>query len=120
MKIVILFLLFVVEISGQMNFSQFNKIGFGDLFRLRKISDTAIQPNELQTHYTQLLELGLTHVATYASDTVLNAYPNLKIIDRNFERDIYAQNSNNAAFRYSFAFGNKKLVPYELGGDALT
>ena len=111
---------FVVEISGQMNFSQFNKIGFGDLFRLRKISDTAIQPNELQTHYTQLLELGLTHVATYAADTVLNAYPNLKIIDRNFERDIYAQNSNNAAFRYSFAFGNKDLVPYELGGKSLT
>ncbi|MHC1737657.1 MAG: hypothetical protein AB9882_06570 [Ignavibacteriaceae bacterium] len=100
-----------------MDFTKFNKIGFGDLYMLSVISNNPY--TTASNDYRLLKELGLTHIATYADSIPLNNGQNLKIIDRNFERDIYAAGSNNAAFIYSYAMGNKNFLPYEIGGYGL-
>jgi len=119
MKITFLFLLcFTLNLFAQMDFTKFNKIGFGDLYMLSVISNNPY--TTAANDYRLLKELGLTHIATYADSIPLNNRENLKILDRNFERDIYARGSNNAAFKYSYAMGNKHFLPYEIGGNALT
>ena len=100
MRIILLIIVFSINSFAQINFSQFNKIVFGDLYRLRVISGTSpyFLPNELNTHYNQLVELGVNHVATFADNPVILT-------------------SNKYAYKYSFAYGNKNMVPYEIGGD---
>jgi len=119
MRIFLLIIVFSINSFAQINFSQFNKIVFGDLYRLRVISGTSpyFLPNELNTHYNQLVELGVNHVATFADNPVLATYSSFKILDRNFERDTFILTSNKYAYKYSFAYGNKNMVPYEIGGD---
>jgi len=120
MKKILLFFVFTVQIFGQMDFGQFNKIGFGDLYYLSIISGNSSLAGE--SYYILLKELGLTHLATYADTIALNNYgQGLKILDRNFERPEYVDTGgrNRYAFSFSFAMGNKFKVPYEVGGDTL-
>jgi len=120
MKKMLLFCVLTVQIFGQMDFSQFNKIGFSDLYYLSKISGNSSLAGE--SYYILLKELGLTHLATLADDIPINNYGlGLKILDRNFEWPgyVHPDSSNYNAFVYSLAMGNKNEIPYEIGGAPL-
>ena len=119
MKKMLLFIVFTVQIFGQMDFSQFNKIGFGDLYLLSVIrGDTNYTNGNID--YPLLKQMGLTHLATFADNIpISNHQQGLKILDRNFERSKYVLDTNFNAFVYSFAMGNKDMVPYEIGGSPI-
>ncbi|NLH62227.1 MAG: hypothetical protein GX452_12585, partial [Ignavibacteriales bacterium] len=121
MKKMLLFCVLTVQIFGQMDFSQFNKIGFGDLYLLSVLANQNYKTNQAVIDYGLLKQMGLTHLATYADYTPINNADSLKILDRNFERPEYVVTgkTNRYAFSFSLAMGNKFKVPYEVGGGSL-
>ena len=125
--LIISFLLFVFAVPAlaQISPDEFPKIGYADMYWLKRTSlyyyfnqNNPIDYSDSSWFFPQLLELGLTHVVSYGDQIPLNPDINsgIKIIDNNFDK--WSTQPYNNPSKYYTAIGNAtNHLSYEAGGN---
>ena len=118
----ILLIIFSIQLFSQSNPTEFPKIGFADMYWLKKNpfygNSSSINYDDSSYFYPQLLELGLTHVMTNGDAIPLNPAYNssIKILDYNFAKP--SNQSYHRPYEYGLATGNAlDHYAYEAGGN---